>query len=116
MKHSFLLILALVLGIVCLIEGPAVAGPTQALLVDESGDLIAGYCPVIVDNGLAYPVCNEKEGAWYVVNIVGEAPDGTVLCTIGERMGEIPEGVSTGDGGPGEVVKDDEVAPVGEGK
>jgi hypothetical protein len=107
MKHSFCLVFALAFGIVCTIGGPAVAGPARALLVDENGDLIAGYSPVIVEDGLAYPVCSEKEGVWYIVHIVGETPDGTVLCTIGERMGEIPEGVSTGDGGPGEVVEDE---------
>jgi hypothetical protein len=107
MKHSFFLVSALVLGIICLAAGPAASGPEQGLLVDENGGPVTGYSPVIVEDGLAYPVCNEKENAWYTVNVIGQAPDGTILCTVGERMGEIPEGVCTGDGGPGEDIEDE---------
>jgi hypothetical protein len=76
----------------------AIAAPEQALLVDKKGDVVAGYSTVIVENGLAYPVRNLETNTWYSVVVTGTAGDGTILCTVGEPMETIPEGVGVDEG------------------
>jgi hypothetical protein len=106
MKRFFPYACALALAVICLPVTQAFSGPEEGVLVDEAGDRIAGYSPVIVEDGVAYPVCSEKDDTWYTVDVVGESADGTILCTLGYPMDKIPEDMSTGDGGPGEEVTD----------
>jgi hypothetical protein len=95
-------------SVVRIAAGGAAAGPEQGLLVSETGDLIPGYTSVIIDNGLAYPVRSLTDGRWYEVTIIHRAADGTILCTIGEALGEMPEGVAVDEGETDEDVTDDE--------
>jgi hypothetical protein len=104
MKRVFPFVCALALVVVCLPATRAFAGPEEGVLVDEVGDPVSGYSPVIVEDGIAYPVFSEKDNTWYSVDVVGESSDGTILCTLGYPMDKIPEDMSTGDGGPGEEV------------
>ena len=93
-----LVILVLVIGLLLLPAVVTIAAPEQALLVDEKGDVVTGYSTVIIENGLAYPVRNLETDTWYGVIITGTAADGTILCTVGEPMGTIPEGVGVDEG------------------
>ncbi len=102
-----LLILIYVGGLFLFSAMGAVAAPEQALLVDEKGDAVAGYSTVIIENGLAYPVRNLKTNTWHSVIVTGTTADGTILCTVGEPMGTIPEGVGVDEDGSGEEEADD---------
>jgi hypothetical protein len=108
MKNSHFLFPILIAGIVCSITGIAVAAPREGLLVSETGDLITGYSTVIIDGGLAYPVRNLETSRWYTVDIIQESADGTILCTVGEPMDLIPEGVATDEIQSGDEVMDDD--------
>lgn len=88
-----LLILIFVGGLLVFATAITIAAPEEALLVDKKGGVVAGYSTVIIENGLAYPVRNLETGIWYNVIVTGTATDGTILCTVGEPMGTIPEGV-----------------------
>jgi len=102
-------VLAILVGFGWCTMGEAIAAPQQGLLVDETGQPIAGYSTVIIDDSLAYPVRNLETNTWYSVIIVGTKADGTILCTVGEPLEAIPEGVGIDEGGAEEeeVVGDD---------
>ncbi len=112
MKKTFLLCI-IAASVAWFAAGSAAADPEQGLLVTETGDLITGYSPVIIDNGLAYPVRSLKDGLWYTVTIIHRSADGTILCTIGEALGEMPEGVAVDEGETDEEVTDDETSDPG---
>jgi hypothetical protein len=110
MNKSLYLFL-IVAGVLLFPAVETIAAPEQALLVDEKGDVVAGYSTVIIDNGLAYPVRNFETSTWYGVIVTGTAADGTILCTVGEPMGTIPEGVGVDEGESDEEEIDDDGDP-----
>ena len=77
----FMLIAAL------LIAGTVMGAPQQGLLVDKDGTPVKGFSTVYIENGRAYPVYNSTEQLWYNVFVIGSAPDGTVLCALGQPLG-----------------------------
>jgi hypothetical protein len=108
MKNSVIIFSILMSGIICSITGIAVAVPQQGLLVSETGDVMAGYSTLIIDGDLAYPVRNLETGRWYNVYIVHRTADGEILCTVGEPLDEIPDGVAADETESGDEVTDDD--------
>ncbi|MBN2225584.1 MAG: hypothetical protein JW765_12980 [Deltaproteobacteria bacterium] len=108
MKNTLIIFSVLISVIVWCAAGIAVAGPQQGLLVSETGDVMAGYCPLIIDGDLAYPVRNLETGRWYNVYIVHRTADGEILCTVGEPLDEIPDGVAADETESGDEVTDDD--------
>lgn len=113
---SWLFAVILAGGVLLFSLSAALAAPEEGLLIDEKGDVIPGYSTVIVDDGLAYPVRNLESDTWYCVIVTGTADDGTILCTVGEPMEAIPEGVAIDESGSDEEEVDDDDDRPGEGK
>ncbi len=87
MKRNAFIISALVLITLLFAAGIALAAPQQGLLVDKYGTPVTGYSNVYIENGRAYPVYDSEDQLWYNVFVIGTAPDGTVLCTLGASLG-----------------------------
>jgi hypothetical protein len=86
MKKTLLVSLFILLAVI-ITTGMVIAAPQQGLLVDKDGTPIKGFSNVYIENGRAYPVYNSTEQLWYNVFVVGSAPDGTVLCALGQPLG-----------------------------
>jgi hypothetical protein len=115
MKKSLYLFLV-VAGVAMFTTAGAVAASRQGLLVGETGDVITGYSAVIIDNGLAYPVRDLEADTWYTVIIIGTGDDGTILCTVGEPLEIIPDGVETDESESNEKEIDDDSEPSPQGE
>ena len=107
MRNSLFLFI-LVAGIICCAGGIVLAETEQGLLLSETGDLMTGYSTVIIDGDLVYPVRDLGTGRWYNVEIIQRSADGTALCTVGEPLDIIPDGVVVDETEPGDEVVDDD--------
>ena len=87
MKRNIIFVSAFVIIALLLTAGMVLAAPPQGLLVDKDGTPIKGFSNVYIENGRAYPVYNAAEQLWYNVFVMGTAPDGTALCTLGASLG-----------------------------